>query len=253
VPAEVRARPTKVWQQGLAMDLDTLSPRRLDDFDFAITTRAAYQSTPPPNFEPVVRTPSFVLWRRSGATPPLRIIDKDGAPGRVLDCATPAGRALAERSGTATVLPEPVTGGPRAWSRDFPLDAPDSATQTLDLGPGRWRLSLQYHSQVPLTVEAAGSTVELPPSLDGMYLTHQGQGAFWSAGELRARDGGPVTVTVSAARPTTLQRALGVRRQVWLGTLAASRPGVRRAAMRDACGLYVDHFILGRGPAGASH
>ena len=38
------------------MDLDTLSPRRLDDFDYAITTRAAYQSTAPPNFEPVVRT-----------------------------------------------------------------------------------------------------------------------------------------------------------------------------------------------------
>ena len=45
VPEEVEARPKKVWQQGLAMDLDTLSPRRLDQFDYAITTRAAYQST----------------------------------------------------------------------------------------------------------------------------------------------------------------------------------------------------------------
>jgi hypothetical protein len=253
VPAEVKARSKKVWQKGLAMDLDTLSPRRLDDFDYAITTRAAYQSTAPPNFEPVVRTPSFVLWRRSGKTPPLRIIDKDGTPGRVLDCSTAAGRGLAGRSGTATVIPEPVTGDPGAWSRDFPFDAPASATQSLDLGPGRWRLSLQYHSQVPLTVATSGSKVELPPSLDGMYLTHQGEGAFWAAGEVRVQGGGPVTVTVSAARPTRLQRTLGVRRQVWLGTLAASRPGARQVALKDACGLYVDHFTLGGGPAGASH
>ena len=106
------------------------------------------------------------------------------------------------------------------------------ATQSLDLGPGRWRLSLQYHSQTPLTVSAPGSTVELPPSLDGMYLTHKGQGAFWPAGELRVRDGGPVTVTVTvdAARPSGLQRDLGVERRVWLGTLAATRPGRRRGS-----------------------
>jgi hypothetical protein len=244
VPSEVKARRKKVWKQGLAMDLDTLSPRRLDDFDYAITTRAAYQSTAPPNFTPVVRTPSYVLWRRSGPTPPLSVIDKDGTPGRVLGCASREGRRLSGLSGVATVIPKPVKGGPTAWSRDFPFDAPGSATQSLDLGPGRWRLSLQYHSQVPLTVSAAGSSVVLPPSLDGMYLTHQGQGAFWPAGGARGRRGGPVTVTVSAARPSRLQRDLGVRRQVWLGALAATRPGVRRVALHDACGLYVDHFTV---------
>ena len=36
VPEEVEARPKKVWQQGLAMDLDTLSPRRLDEFDYEL-------------------------------------------------------------------------------------------------------------------------------------------------------------------------------------------------------------------------
>ena len=78
VPAEVKARPKKVWQQGLAMDLDTLAPRRLDEFDYAITTRAAYQSTPPPNFEPVVTTHLLRALAALGATPPLRVIDKDG-------------------------------------------------------------------------------------------------------------------------------------------------------------------------------
>jgi hypothetical protein len=244
VPSEVKARRKKVWQKGLAMDLDTLSARRLDDFEYAITTRAAYQSTAPRNFKTVVRTPSYVLWRRSGATPPLQVIDKDGTPGRVLDCASAQGRRLSELSGTATVIPEPVTGRPRDWSRGSPFDAPETATQSLDLGPGSWRLSLQYHSQVPLTVSAAGSKVELPPSLDGMYLTHQGQGAFWPAGQVRGRGGGSTAVTVSAARPSRLQRALGVKRQVWLGTLAATRPGAKQVALHDACGLYVDHFTV---------
>jgi hypothetical protein len=144
------------------------------------------------------------------------------------------------------VIGEPVTGGPRAWSLDSPFDAPASATQTLDLGPGRWRLSLQYHSQAPLTVRAPGSKVELLPSLDGMYLTHQGQGAFWPAGALEVAEGGPVRVTVEAARPSRLQRDLGVERRVWLGELAATRPGVRRVALHDACGQYVDHFVTFR-------
>jgi hypothetical protein len=252
VPAEVKARPKKVWQQGLGMDLDTLSPRSLDGFDYAITTRAAYQSTAPPNFETMVRTPSYVLWRRSGTTPPLRVMDKNGTPGRVLDCTSAPGRRLVARSGAATVIGEPVTGGPGAWSRGSPFDAPESATQSLDLGPGRWRLSLQYHSQAPLTVSASGSKVELPPSLDGMYLTHQGQGAFWPAGALRVRGGGPVPVTVDAARPSQLQRGLDVERRVWLGTLAATRPGKKRVALHDACGQYVDHFTVRAAPPSGS-
>jgi hypothetical protein len=228
------------------MDFDTLSPHRLDQFDYAITTRAAYQSTPPPNFEPVVRATSYVLWRRSGPTPPLGVIDKNGTPGRVLDCTEPQGRRLARRSGAATVIREPVTGGPGAWSRGSPFEAPASATQTLELGPGRWRLSLQYHSQAPLTVRAPGSEVKLPPSLDGMYLTHQGQGAFWPAGGLEVAERGPVVVTVEAARPTQRQRDLGVERKVWMGDLAATRPGVKRIPLRDACGKYVDHYVTFR-------
>jgi hypothetical protein len=150
---------------------------------------------------------------------------------------------VARRPGAATVLSEPVTGGPGAWSRGSPFDAPASATQTLDLGPGRWRLSLQYHSQAPLTVRAPGSQVELVPSLDGMYQTHQGQGAFWPAGAIEVTEGGPVPVTVEAAHPSQLQRDLGVERRVWLGELAATRPGVRRVALEDACGQYVDHYV----------
>jgi hypothetical protein len=86
-----------------------------------------------------------------------------------------------------------------------------------------------------------------------MYLTHQGQGAFWPAGVVRGGADGPVTVRVRAARPTGRQRALGVTRQVWLGRLAASRPGSEQVPLREACGRYVDHFTLGESDGSASH
>ena len=76
VPAEVKARPKKVWQQGLAMDFDTLSPRRLDDFDYAITTPAKPSGTTAAELRSGGPNSSYVLWRRSGPTPPLGVIDK---------------------------------------------------------------------------------------------------------------------------------------------------------------------------------
>ena len=43
---------------------------------------------------------------------------------------------------------------------------------------------------------------------------------------------------------------LGVRRQVWLGTLAATRPGASQIPIRRACGRFVDHYTFhgGDGP-----
>ena len=240
VPTEVPAREKKRWVPGLAMDFDTLSTARLDRFDYAITTNAPYQSAPPPNFKPVARTQSFVLWKRRGPTPRLSIIDKDGTPGRGLSCAG-AGAGIAGRGGVATTLHAPVVGGPWRWSRSSPFDAPATASQELQLGPGRWNLSLQYASQVPLTVHARGESTTLPPSLDGMYIDHKGQGSFWSAGSVDARRG-MTTVTVRAEQPTGLQRLLGVKRQVWLGYVAATRPGVGHVPLRAACGHYVDHW-----------
>jgi hypothetical protein len=58
---------------------------------------------------------------------------------------------------------------------------------------------------------------------------------------------------VQAAEPSGLQRVLGVRRQVWLGTLAATRGGPKQAALRDTCDEYVDHFTLAGGHGDTSH
>jgi hypothetical protein len=246
VPPEVPARPQKIWQQGLAMDLDTVRAGVLDRFDYAITTSAAYQSTPPPNMTEVARTDSYVLWERSGPTPPLRVLERSGDPGRIVRCAGGSRGGLVSRLGSATVLPTPEVGKAGRWSRTSPMLAPETAEQRLDLSPGVWQLSLQYHSQAPLTVRAPGLEAELPPSLVGMYLTEQGGSAFWPAGELEVSDRGPITITVSAEEPTGLQRALGVERRTWLGAIAAIRvdplsdppPSVAPATICDA---YLDH------------
>jgi hypothetical protein len=247
VPAEVRARPEKIWQQGDPMDLDTLTPAKLDRFDYAITTNAAFQSTPPPNVEEVARTDSFVLWKRTGKTPPQRVLTEDGDPGRVLGCGK-AHVAVPLPAASATVLDGPVAGDPLGWSVRSPFDAPASATQALDLAPGRWQLSLQYASQVPITVDAGASSVELPASLDGMYLTHPGENSYWDAGQVEVGAKQPTTITVRASEPNALQRALGVDRRVWLGHVAATHGKPRDVPTADACNAYVDHYLpRGRG------
>ena len=255
VPPEVRARPEKVWQQGDAMDLDTLPGHRLDDFRYAITTTAAYQSAPPPNLTEVARTDSYILWEREGPTPRLAVLPgENGDPGVRAEC--PIGDVRAGVSAElAALLPPPVARGARGWSLGSPFDAPASASRSLPLRPGRWQLSLQYHSQVDLTVSAPGLRAELPASLAGMYLTSPGRGSFWPLGEVEiqargadAGRGSSIPVEVSAAEPSGLERAVSAPRRVWLGRLAATRldpfagATAPTAPLARACGRYVDHF-----------
>jgi hypothetical protein len=243
VPPEVQARRQKPWLQGEPIDFDTVSPHKLDRYRYAITTDAAYQSTAPPNFHQVARADGYLLWKRAGKTPVTKILHgEDGAPGVVLNCRRHPPQSL---NGLATVLPKPVARGPVGWSQPLPFDAPATATRTLRLPRGRWRLSLQYDSQVPLTVRAGGNSIRLPPSLDGMYLTHQGEGAYWAAGSVALRRPGRVRIAVDAHEPSSLQRFLGVRRQVWLGGIAATKVAPpRKVAIGNACGQYVDHYAL---------
>jgi hypothetical protein len=249
VPSMIKARPKKSWDQGLPMDFDTLPPNRLDEFDYAITTRGGYQSARPPNFKPVARTPSFVLWKRTGPTPPYQIIDKRGAPGRVLVCPNGPNHGLASRGGKAIVLNRPIARQQQQWKPTWHFDAPGTATVRMRLPRGRWKLSLSYDSQVPLEVSAQDGSFTLPPSLDGMYLTEQGQGSFWRAGTVRST-GGPVQIKVNAEEPSSFQRFVGVRRQVWLGSIAATRGGPQTVALHRSCAHYVDHYVI-RGPTQA--
>ena len=243
VPAEIKARGPKTWQQGQAVDFDTLDPVQLNRQEFAITTAAANQSTPPPNWAEVAREGDYVLWERTGKGPDTEVLPEEGGdPGAVLDCGA-GGNLPEEPDGVATVLEPPVVGEQQAWQPEFNFEAPASATQELPAPAGVSAVSLQYHSQVPLTVSADGvEFAELPPSLEGFYLVGAGRGAFWPAGELQSDDG-MVEITVAAAEPSGLQDALGVKREVWLGQLALTPvEGPRTMPLREACGEYVDHY-----------
>jgi len=261
VPPKARARSQKVWQQGTATDLDTLPPRTLNRFDYAVTTTAGFQSTPPPGLEEVARTDSYVLWKRTGRVPPNLVLGtgetadgqpEDGAAGATLDCSTRKGGAIASRRGSATVLTDPVVGEPADWSQPSSLDAPASAIQELTLAPGRWRLSLQYHSQEPLALRVDDEEVAtLPASLVGMYLEDferaHPQDSFWPAGELDVDEGGSHTVEVNVAAPEGLADALDAPRRAWLGQLVATRVGgTREVPLRAACGRYVDRYSIDR-------
>jgi hypothetical protein len=197
----------------------------------------------------VARTPSFILWKRTGPTPPFQIIDKRGAPGRVLVCPNGPNHGLASRGGKAIVLDRPIARRQQEWKPTWHFDAPGTATVRMRLPRGRWKLSLSYDSQVPLEVSAGDGSFTLPPSLDGMYLTEQGQGSFWRAGTVHST-GGPVQIKVSAEEPSSFQRFIGVRRQVWLGSVAATRGGPQTAALHRSCARYIDHYIV-RGPTQA--
>ncbi|HSI80646.1 MAG TPA: hypothetical protein VK919_08355 [Solirubrobacterales bacterium] len=263
VPPKVRARERKRWRQGIAIDFDTLSPGVLDRFDYAVTTTAAFASSPPPNMRLVATDGDYALWERNGQTPPGNVLpEEDADPGAVLDCELRPPRRF--RSSDAVVIGRPVTRPADRWSGTEPIDPKDAAAgqenafrapgtggQVLELGEGRWQLSLQYHSQVPLTIEVDGEGVaELPASLDGMYLVGAGRGAFWPAGEVDVAAGAgreSVTVTVAAAEPTWLQRTLGVERRVWLGRLAASPASEPETVpVADACDRYVDRIVRAR-------
>jgi hypothetical protein len=245
--ASKHARPTKPWTPERALDFDSIPSRRLNRFDFAITTTAAFASAPPAGFRRVASTRDYALWRRTGRTPDRETLFEPSSIGGRLDCSRPDHAALARRQGRAAVLPGPRVGRREAWKPGRFFDAGEAVEQTLPLGGGTWRLSLQYHSPVALTMSAAGTRVTLPPSLDGKVPYFEGGGPFWPAGSVNTH--GDVTVTVRAARLDGVQRMLGVRRRIALGALAATRAaggdGARIVPLSRACGKFVDWYELG--------
>jgi hypothetical protein len=242
---EVSARPGKRWDQGRALDFDSVTHGVLNGYRYVISANSAYGSSPPPEFERVASTPSYTLWRRERRTPARGVIEPPDEPGAILDCARPSGRRLAAESGTATVTPTPVVGPPKAWRPASSFQSGESATQTLELGRGRWEISLQYHSPVGLELEAPGVREELPASLDGMYGFAPGEGQFWPAGAIDIPRRGPARITIRQADRTWLERLLGVERRTWLGTLAVNpSPTQRELELSDACDQYVDRYRL---------
>jgi hypothetical protein len=241
---EFDVRPDKGWNAEGMFDFDNVDPRYLDRFRFALAPRTRYASEPPPNWRRVRLTRSYEVWERHGPTPPRAVLPEAGAPGAVLDCASPAGQSLQHRGGRAAVRRSPIVIAPTQLRRRDGQAVPTGqfhraqtksggdALAKVTLPAGRWTLSLQYVSPVALDVTVGGQPARAVPSLEA-------PGAFWPIGTFVSA-GGPTRVHIHAddAPP------LAAFRTVLLGSLAFTPAGEhdRIVPLRAACGRYVDWY-----------
>ena len=247
--ADVSPSPEKPFDTGDAyspIDFDSFSKGTLDRFPYVVTGRAAWNSEAPPNFRRVAATPSYVLWKRTGATPEDRHVLLEGTEaGARVRCASPEIAILTANPGRAGLFPETTIGPKSAWRPDSTLQTGESASQALNLPRGRWRLSLQYFSPFDLTLSAPGFSQPLAAALDGQRpstISLASNGQFWPAGTVDS-PGGKVRLTVTAAAASTLQRLSGYSGSAELGELVAVRAGRHRTVpLAASCGHWLDWY-----------
>jgi hypothetical protein len=226
-------------------DFDSVSAATLDRFPYVITTRAAYASGPPANFEPVRETEDFVLWKRTGPGGPRRTLQEGPNPGVPLKCPSVQDAKLPPK-GRATVFARPpVIGG--SWSPSSTVEGGAAVTETINIPRGRWEISLQYDATQPLRVSAPGFSATVPANLD-----YRGSVPYYPVGELTVETGGPVRFTVQEDSPPALGRLLGTEAEAHLGAIAASPAGAggpipgeaeRAVPVDHACGHYLDWYL----------
>jgi hypothetical protein len=252
---EVSPSPEKPFDTGDAyspIDFDSFSRATLNRFPYVITGRAAWSSEAPSGFRRIASTPSYILWKRTGPPPENRHVLLEGTePAAHADCASPEIRILTSNRGRASLFPGAVIGGKGRWRPGAALETGDSASQTLRLPRGRWRLSLQYFSPFGLTLTAPGLDQPLFAALDGQRpntISLANDGQFWPAGEISS-NGDPIRFTVTAADPTTLQRLTGYTGKATLGELVATpdRPH-RIVPLSKACNGWVDWYEAKEAP-----
>ncbi len=253
--SEVSPNPEKPFDTGDAyspIDFDSFSHATLERFPYVITGRAAWNSQAPRGFKRVASTPSYILWKRVSSPPENRHVLLEGTePAAYANCAAPELRILTSNPGRASLFPGAVVGGKGRWSPGAVLATGDSASQSLRLPAGRWRLSLQYFSPFGLTLSAPGLHQALPAALDGQRpntISLANEGQFWPAGEIVSH-GGAVHFTISAAAPTTLQRLSGYAGKADVGGLAAVRARPHRIVpLARACGHWLDWYEAEEAP-----
>jgi hypothetical protein len=223
-------------------DFDAVSKRVLDRVRFALTTSAGPASEAPEAFREVARTANFVLWKRQGPVEPRETLDEGLAAGAVLDCTTPEGRRLSRQDGIAAVWPAPPVEGPAdAWEPSPEATDQRTATQTLDLPPGDWAISLQYDSRRPIEVSAPGLSERLPANLD-----FRGPSPYFPVGAISVDRETSIPITVQVDRPNLVARLLRAPNDAHLrGVAATPLDPVERVPLGEACDRYVDWYRLG--------
>jgi hypothetical protein len=247
--ADVSPNPEKPFDTGDAyspIDFDSFSKGTLDRFPYVITGRAAWNSDAPPNFRRVASTPSYILWKRTAATPEDRHVLLEGTEaGAKVKCASPEISILTANRGRAGLFPAATIGGKGEWSPDSTLQTGERASQALNLSRGRWQLSLQYFSPFDLTLNAPAFEQSLPAALDGQRpstISLASNGQFWPAGTVDS-SGGKVRFTVTAAEASTLQELSGYSGRAELGELVAVRAEPHRTVpLAASCGHWLDWY-----------
>jgi hypothetical protein len=224
IPAPIR--PDKPWTYGQPLFFTSISPSTLDLFDYVITTRTTAASVPPPNFRLVGHSHSYDVWQREGPTPPFRVLPSPGAPGAILDCATPTGRLISREHGFAEVAPQP------RYFKVGELAPGGSERVVLSLPAGRWDISLPFTSDQAVTVRGGGLNVWLPPNLDR-------PGSIWPVGRIRTT-GSPVTLSLKMANPGVLASTTHYFVPQPMAAVPATPP--RTVPLHAACGRYVDWY-----------
>jgi len=253
--ADVSPSPEKPFDTGDAyspIDFDSFSRGTLNRFPYVVTGRAAWNSEAPSGFRRVAATPSYILWKRTGAPPPNRHVLLEGTePAAHASCASPEIRILLSNPGRASLFPAAVVGGKGRWSPEPVLETGETASQSLRLPAGRWRLSLQYFSPFGLTLSAPGLNLPLPAALDGQRpntISLANNGQFWPAGEIRS-GGRPIRFTIAAAGASTLQRLSGYTGKADLGELVAVPARRHRIVpLAQACGHWLDWYEAEEAP-----
>jgi len=252
---EVEANPEKPFDTGDAyspIDFDSFSRSTLDRFPYVITGRAAWNSEAPRNFERVMATPSFVLWKRTGETPEDRRVLLEGTEAAAFaNCDAPEVRILLGNPGRAAFFPQAAIGSKAAWAQGSTLGSGESTSQALDLPRGTWNLSLQYFSPFDLTLSGPGFREPLQAALDGQRpntISLANNGQFWPAGRFQSK-GGPARFTVSTPDASALQSLSGYDGKAYIGELVAVPAQPHRIVpLSRACDSWLDWYESSAAP-----
>jgi Ca2+/Na+ antiporter len=251
----VSPNPEKPFDTGDAyspIDFDSFSHGTLQRFPYVITGRAAWNSQAPPNFKRVQSTPSYVLWKRTGPTPENRHVLLEGTEaGASAGCDAPEIRILFADPGRAGLFPDVVIGHKDAWAGGSILGTGAESTQSLQLPPGSWNLSLQYFSPFDLTLSAPGFSEELPAALDGQRpntISLGNNGQLWPAGRYVSK-GGKAHFTLRTADASTLQSLTGYDGKAYIGELVAVPAEPHRTVpLSEACNGWIDWYESAEAP-----
>lgn len=242
VRAEKRAKALESDDREIPGDFDLYLSRALDRVDFAISTRTANRSEPPPNFRLERRGRFYELWRRSGPTQTRYVLPDEGSSnGAVLDCGSRAGGHLARQTGWARVAPMPLVARPEGQrSKSAFVPSGKSRPFSVLAEPGTYEVSMDYAALREGQLRAPNTAAQFAATLDRL-------GNRWRIATVR-HGGGPLRLEV-----TTAQLPFGAKaqhndiRELSLVSLDEKRVLV---SLREACGRYVDWYTLGaRRPA----